>query len=377
MSADEDIATQVIPDATIPDPTVDSTPTPAPSLRDTIKAAVEVSKAPVEGETQEQKDQRVRDEGGRFAKGGQPKTGTLTLKDPKAKVETGTSPATATGADGLRVAGAEVAVAPSAKAPDGWKETAKAKFAALDPEVQAEIVRREKESHQKITSQDEDRTFGKKMRDLGRPYEATMAMVGANHETAFQDYLRTAHILYTGSPELKIQALRAIAQQHKIDLGTPLPQAPSDPNIAALMREVSELRQARQAEIQQRQNQENTVIKSAYDAFLAEPGIEHLDRVKPVMKALLESGAAETYRDAYDKAVYADPELRSTLLAAQQRETEEKRAAEAKAKADAAKRAAVSVTGGPGGVRPSTANGADGSLRDQIRANMRAAQGRI
>lgn len=370
MSADEDVATQVIPDATIPEPVVE-TAAPAPSLRDTIKAAVEVSKAPVEGETQEQKDQRVRDEGGRFAKGGQPKTGTLTLKDPKAEAQPNEAK------PGTPLVANSPTAPVAAKAPDGWKETAKAKFAALDPEVQAEIVRREKESHQKITSQDEDRTFGKKMRDLGRPYEATMAMVGANHETAFQDYLRTAHILYTGSPDLKRQALLSIAQQHKIDIGTPLQAAPSDPTIAALQREVGELRQARQAEIQQRQNQESTVIKSAYDAFLAEPGIEHFDQVKHVMKALLESGAAETYRDAYDKAVYADPGLRSSLLATQQREAEEKRVAEAKAKADAAKRAAGSVTGGPGGVKPSSANGADGSLRDQIRASMRAAQGRI
>ncbi len=365
---------QVIPDASIPDPAAEKTETtPAPSLRDTIRSAMKVAEAPVEGETQEQKDKRVRDEQGKF-RSKESERKTLSLKEPKATVPAaqGTS-GSAAAAEGAN----PPAAAPVTKAPDGWKESARAKFATLDPEVQAEIVRREKESHQKITSQDEDRNFGKKIRDAGRPFEATMAMVGANHETAFQNYLKTAHTLITGSPEMKRQALQAIAQQYRVDLGTPLPQAPSDPTIAALQRKVMDLEQARQAENQQRQIQENTVLKSALDDFLAEPGIEHFEQVKPAMAALLQSGAAQSYREAYDKAVWADPEIRSGLLAAQQSEAEGKRIAEAKAKADAAKRAAVSVTGGPGGVRPSTANGTEtSSLRDQIRANLRAAQAR-
>lgn len=375
MSADEDIATQVIPDATIPDPVVE-TPTPTPSLRDTIKAAVEVSKAPVEGETQEQKDQRVRDEGGRFAKGDKPKTGTLTLKDQKAPKQE-VAPNTPADPNAPQVVNTPAPQVYKPKTPQGWSAAENEVFSKLAPEVQDIISRRAMDAHRIITTQDDDRTFGKRIKEIARPYEATMAMVGADQEKAWQNYLNTAHILMTGSPELKKQALHAIAQQYRVDLGTPLQQAPSDPTVAALQRKVDDMERQRQVEIQQRQNQESSAIKSAYDAFLAEPGIEHLDQVKPVMKALLESGAAETYREAYDKAVYADPEIRSSLLAAQQREAEDKRVAEAKAKADAAKRAAGSVTGGPGGVKPSSANGADGSLRDQIRANMRAAQGRI
>jgi aspartyl-tRNA(Asn)/glutamyl-tRNA(Gln) amidotransferase subunit A len=44
---------------------------------------------------------------------------------------------------------------------------------------------------------------------------------------------------------------------------------------------------------------------------------------------------------------------------------------------DAAKRAAVSVTGSPGGIKPNGAGGADLPLRDELRANLRAAQGRV
>ena len=373
MSADENIATQVIPDATIPEPVVDApkADSPAPSLRDTIKASIKASEAPVEGETQEQKDQRVRDEAGRFAKGKEPKTGTLTLKDPNAEAQ----PNAAKEGTPLVVNSPTVA---AIKAPDGWKESAKAKFAALDPEVQTEILRRERESHQKITSQDEDRTFGKQIKEIARPYEAIMRAEGADVATSFKALMNMAYVIRTGTPEQKKQILLTTARQYNVDLGIPLQQGPVDPQIAALQREVSELRQARQAEIQQRQTQESTVIQSALDDFLAEPGIEHFEQLKPAMAALLQSGAAQTYREAYDKAAWADPDIRSTLLASQQREAEDKRVAEAKAKADAAKRAAVSVTGGPGGVRPSTANGAgDRPLRDELRANLRAAQGRI
>ena len=96
------------------------------------------------------------------------------------------------------------------------------------------------------------------------------------------------------------------------------------------------------------------------------------------MAALLNSGAAQTYQEAYEKAIWADPDIRSGLLSQQQREAEEKRNAEAKARTDAAKRAAGSVTGSPGGVRPTNGSGTGhSSLRDEIRANLAASTGRV
>lgn len=340
--------------ATIPGSEAPSAPVP---LRDAIKNAVEEVKA--KDETPEQKAERARDEQGRFAKP-PAKRETLTLK-PGKPVD-------------IPVKDAGIPV----KAPDAWKEPAKAKFAALDPEVQAEITRRESEMHRKFTSQDEERTLGKKIREIAQPYEAIMRAEGASVEDSFRSLMNMAYQMRTGSAETKRQILLSTARAYNVDLGVPLQQGHTDPTIAALQREIAELRQGQQAQVQQHQQQQDAVIKSELDAFLAEPGRDHFEAVKGVMAALLNSGQAQTYQEAYDKATWANPEIRSALVAQQQREAEEKRAAEQKAKADAAKRAAGSVTGSPGGVRPSNGAGnGSASLRDEIRANLRAAQGRV
>lgn len=82
--------------------------------------------------------------------------------------------------------------------------------------------------------------------------------------------------------------------------------------------------------------------------------------------------------ELYDRAVYSNPSTRAALQQSQAAAAEAQRqAAEAKAKADArakaesARRAGSSVTGAPGGAPPATTRrGADGSIRDALRAAM-------
>lgn len=58
---------------------------------------------------------------------------------------------------------------------------------------------------------------------------------------------------------------------------------------------------------------------------------------------------AEILQEAYERACYADPDVRDALLAKQEAEQEAKRRHEAQAKAKAARRAGASVTGAPTG----------------------------
>jgi hypothetical protein len=94
-------------------------------------------------------------------------------------------------------------------------------------------------------------------------------------------------------------------------------------------------------------------------------GLAQLDRAQ---------GQTPVMQDLYDRAVWARPSTREKLLASQH-DAEAKRAAdERKAKAEAAKRAAVSVSGAPGpGQAPQSTP--DRSLRDEIRAQVGAGSG--
>lgn len=287
--------------------------------------------------------------------------------------------AVATDAGADPIAGTDQAK-PTVKAPDGWTAAAKAKFATLEPDVQAEIARRESELTKKITSQDDERTLGKRIREITLPYTAIMNAEGATIETTVQSLLNTAYILRTGSQQAKIHALHAVAQQFNIPLGqVPQQQAQIDPAIETLQQRLDRIERERQAESQSRQQLEQDAIAGQIEEFRTQPGHEHYETVKSLMGSLLVGGHAKDMQDAYDQACHANPAIRSTLTAAQTAQAEEKRLADLKAKAEAARRAGGSVVGGPGGAKaPANANGQSNlSIEDELRAQFRAASGRV
>jgi hypothetical protein len=334
-----------------------------PSLRDVIRAAIAES-TPAEDDgnsaelapTDKLADKRSRDANGRFAPGTDTeKRQTLTLPDPKAKLATGE---------------ADKPAVEAAKAPESWPAALKAKFATVDPEVQKFLSEREAEIHRRFTSQDEDRKFGSEVKRMADPYLATIQAEGGDVKAAFKDYLNFSYIFRTGNPQSKLGALHHIAKMFNVPLA--LQQQPAGEASAFTQADISG---AVQAEIKrQRENDEHSRMLGEIEAFRKAPGHEHFDRLKPVIVGLLQSPNApdaDPLTWAYNEARWADPELRSTL------QMEANRGADGSSKADAARRAKVSVTGGPGGAVAQSANGADRSLRDELRANMRATMGRV
>lgn len=340
---------------------------PEISLRDELKTRLEAVNNAPKGETVEAREIRVRDEQGRFAeKPRETKPGRPILTIAKSA-----APQDATGNSQPEVAAAPAPVA--VKPPDGWNAAAKAKFAALEPDIQAEITRRETDMHRQFTTQDQDRTLGKGIREVAAPYLATIKAEGGDEKAAFAQFLNYAHIMRQGTAMQKLQALHQVAQAYNVEIGQPLQQAPQFQ--AAI--QPQEIRALVQAELdQQRQVQEQSAITSEIDAFKNAPGHEHYEQVKGLMGNLLLSEQAQDLPEAYNKAIWADPEIRSKLIADQTAAKEQERLSGAQARTDAARRAAGSITGSPGGIRP---NGAipDRSLGDEIRANMQAAIGRV
>lgn len=95
---------------------------------------------------------------------------------------------------------------------------------------------------------------------------------------------------------------------------------------------------------------EQTQAQSEIERFAKDPANPYFNDVRMDMAALVKAGAAQGLKDAYDKACWARPEIRTALL---KTEREKEAAAEA-AKVASAKAAAVSITGSPmGGKVPS------------------------
>jgi len=117
-----------------------------------------------------------------------------------------------------------------------------------------------------------------------------------------------------------------------------------------------------------KKQQEDNEIQGQIKTFAADPKNVHFETVKAHMAALLKGGIAKDLQDAYDQAVYANPQTRSSLLEAKTVSDNEKRVAEQKARAEAAKRAGSSLRGAPGimASKDGKVNGLD--LRSTIRA---------
>lgn len=300
---------------------------------------------------------RARDDQGRFSKD---------EKQPKAPKEP--------------VANADPGAVDESPFPASWRQDMKEKWAGLPPEVRKYVAEREAEVHKGFTKLDDERAFGKSMRETIQPYMALIQSEGAKPEEAVKSLLNTAYILRSGQPQQKIQAMRSVMDAYGIDPNALFAtyggqQHQPDPHVQSLETQLRELTQWRENLVAQQNNQVQDGANREVAEFAASTDHPHFERVRSKMAMLIQSGMASTMDEAYKQAVWADEELRSTMLAEQQAAEQSKRAKEADARAKAAKAAGGSVRGSPALGATATGN-ADLSLRDELRAAMAEAHGR-
>lgn len=259
-------------------------------------------------------------------------------------------------------------------APEGLPADLRAEWPKMSETAQKALIKREADIHKGMTTMDDERNFGKEMQKAVLPY---MPLINSSNTTpmrAVTEMFNYAHILQTGTPQAKGQLLHQLAQRWGADMRfTPQVQAQPQHQIQTLQQQLQQTQEqlARMPETI-KQQQESAKLQAVIETFAADPKNKHYARVKPAMAALLSGGVASDMQDAYDKACYADPELRSTLLAEKHQAEEKKRVADLKAKTVQARNASVSVRGS------SSHNGVEApppkrSLREEIQHNYRAA----
>lgn len=321
---------------------------------------------------------RARDESGRFAKQAAP-------AEPALTPATGEQPAPEL--NKVETVETKPAEPPKvAKVPPGsWSAQAKADFAALAPHIQDEILKRESDFSRGVNKNRETAEFGERLRQVIAPYEATIRAEGGTPELAVRDLLNTAYQLRTVSPLQKAALLMQVGQQYGADFNTYFQtqqQGGVSPEIAQLMEENHQLKQKFQAWEQSQQQAGQQALSHAVSAFMSEtdesgqPKNLYVENVMDEMVALIpvirqaEPGLSQrdTLQKAYDRAIWARPDIRQTLVQQQTAEAEKKRK-EAEAQAvQRAKQAAVSVTGAP--------NGASLPVpKDSVRSELLAAWG--
>jgi cysteinyl-tRNA synthetase len=113
-----------------------------------------------------------------------------------------------------------------------------------------------------------------------------------------------------------------------------------DPQTQYLMQQLNELRQNQQQWHNSIQQQEQARASQELEQF-SQAGNAHFDAVRGDMADLLETGKATSLQDAYEKAVWMNPDIRQSLIEQQRLDAQKKAMAEAQSLR--AKTAAVSV----------------------------------
>lgn len=301
------------------------------SMDDTIRETLD--KINSRDTEEEQAAERARDEQGRFAKqNAAPEP--VPTPEPQAEGETPSDPAAA-----------PVTVPPELQRLGLRKEEAEA-FAKADPLLRDAFLRRSAEMHQGIQQYREKAQVGHEFEQALAPYMQTIQQFGVHPAQAAQQLFAADHALRYGSPQEKQQMLMKIAQDYRVDMNFDPQSIPQvDPNVSYLQQQVQQLQGWIQQQNQAVQEREAATLNSEISRFASDPAHTYFEQVRNEMAGLLQSGIATDLKDAYERAIYANPTVRAQILAKQQEEAESKRRAEAAQKAQEAKRAAaVNVT---------------------------------
>lgn len=311
------------------------------TIRETLQSLKEkgavIEETPETPESPEQKADRIRDEKGKFSKVGENAPVVGETLEPAAK-----------------------------PAPNTWKKEVAEKWATLPPEVQAEVERREADFHKGIEGYKAAAQFAQAMERAITPFAATLNSLKLSPDRAVGELLAADHRLRYSSPQEKLQHFAQLAKAYNVDLAQVPAQEQQyvDPTVSALQQQVQQLMGHVQNQQLTAKQQEEAALNSEIAAFKADPSHRHFESVKGHMAALLQAGQAQTLKDAYEQAIYANPTTRAAVLAEQQ-EAARKDAAE---KAQAAKKAAsVNVR-----ARPSMPVSTPiGTMDDTIRQTLR------
>lgn len=269
------------------------------------------------------------------------------------------------------------------RAPSTWKPAIREEWAKLPPTVRAEIHRREADFQHGQAQLLPDARFGQQLRQVIDPYKMLIEADGGTPERAVSDLMRTAATLRIGTDQEKLNALIGIVKQYRIDLRPLLNGQPAQqPQQEFRDPRVDQLLARQQADEQQRTVAQSRDLETAVTSFLNEvdatgnPKREYLGEVMNDMTALLPQIQAanpgmthtQALEAAYDRAIWAHPEVRTVLQTRQQTELQQQRTADNQLRVRDAKRAAsVNVPRRASIPSPSAPGKLEETIRDTAR----------
>jgi len=265
-----------------------------------------------------------------------------------------------------------------ANPPTTWRAGPKSKWAALDPEVRAEIRKRELDVSNGFSQYKQKVDSFNEMEAVLKPYEAMIQAENSTANDVISSMMKSAYILRQGQMGQKVQMIGQLAQDYGFinQLRAYLTQGaipqPQQPRGMSADEVRTLLQQDRQESEQKRQDYEVTQQVSSFQNAQNEDGsllYPYFENVRSLMAAMIEANPSLGLEDAYNNALWASDETRPFV------EQQTSSQSQAKAHTEKAKKASQA------NVRKKSSHAAEqpeptGSVEDTMAETMRKIKSR-
>lgn len=272
-----------------------------------------------------------------------------------------------------------------AKPPSAWTPEMKAKWETLPEDIRAEVTRREEASYQGFEKFRKQAEPALQIYDQVSRHGDYFNHIQKNPQEYLAEVIESEKALALGNPAQKLEQLLDIADGYGIPVRQILDDALKDvggidkmlqeghahhkspprlpPEVQRELNEARQWRESQMAETAQREVERMGADKVKYPLF---------EEARESMAAIMGSGVVKSLDEAYELAIFKNPELRSKAFAIQNGAAQQNGVAQRQQAA-----AAVASPGATAAVPPKPAD-ADESTEDTIRRLMNAgSSGRV
>lgn len=253
--------------------------------------------------------------------------------------------------------------------PKSWAKDKHEIWNKLAPEAQDYYEQREKQMLDGLEQYKGDATYARQLREVVTPYKAMLEGMGVSETDAVKYLLNAQYQLTHGTEQQRRAAYERIGAElgfitQQAQQGQPeQQQAQADPVVRQLQEKLNRI----ESDLTARQRQEHAQVKAKADsevqAFASDPANLYFGEVAQDMVPFIQQGLA--LKDAYDRAVWANPATRAKEQVRLQTEATAKLKEKAKPEVEAARRAASTNVRGAESQREPTEP--VGSMEDTMR----------
>lgn len=249
------------------------------------------------------------------------------------------------------------------KPPQSWRPAQKAKWAALDPEVRQEVIRRERDMERTLGDTAQARQVAQQFHQTVSPYMARIQSLGVPPMTAITELLKADHLLTTAPKTQRAAFMAKMIKDYGVDVqeldaalaGQPTTD-PVEEKVSAMLKQrmapYEQFMAQRQSELQQAQQAQQEKVASTLAEMQANvekyPDFESLrGDMADIIDLQAKKGVYVSLDQAYNRAVAMNPEVSQRVADLNKSRSQTQAARDANTRAQRAKAAAKSVGGAP------------------------------